>query len=231
MAEPTTEPDLQLPTSGGGVADLLEKNRRWAADVEAQRPGFFAKLAQQQSPGVLWIGCADSRVPANQIVGLDPGEVFVHRNVANLVQPTDLNMLTVVSYAIEVLQIRQVVICGHYGCGGVDAVMTDTRQGMPADWLQQIKVTQDRHAAHLAAFPETDRARRLCELNVIEQVVNLAGTSVIRSAWDAGRRVTVHGWVYGLHDGLIRDLVMTGSSKDEVLTRYEVAVTASVDRN
>lgn len=217
------------PAHSDALADLFDRNRRWASETEAQRPGFFAALAEQQTPGLLWIGCADSRVPANQIVGLEPGEVFVHRNVANLVQPTDLNMLTVVSYAVEVLKISQIVICGHYGCGGVGAVVHGPRQGMPADWLQQIQVTSERHAEQLGALPLDERGSRLCELNVIEQVTNLAGTSVIREAWERGQAVTLHGWVYGLHDGLIRDLSMTASTPGEVRERYTSAIVASVD--
>lgn len=205
------------------VTRLLDNNRVWAASVEAQRPGFFAHLAAQQTPEVLWIGCADSRVPANQILGLDPGEVFVHRNVANLVNPGDLNALTVIAYAVDALGVTDIVVCGHYGCGGVAAVHGGERLGMLGDWLWPIRTIQREHRASLAALPEQDRLARLVELSVVEQVHNVAGTSVVQAAWAEGRTLAVHGWVYGLADGLIRDLGVSADDPDELAERYAAA--------
>lgn len=188
---------------------LLEHNRRWAAQVEAERPGFFTKLSQQQSPRYMWIGCSDSRVPANQITGLDPGEVFVHRNVANVVVPTDLNCLSTVQYAVDVLKVEHLMVVGHYGCGGVLAALRDTRVGLADNWLRHIKDVRDRHSALLAGLPENLRHDALCELNAIEQVVNVAQTTVVQDAWTRGQPLALHGWVYGLKDGLVQDLQMT----------------------
>lgn len=204
---------------------LLEHNRRWAAQIEAERPGFFTKLSQQQSPRYMWIGCSDSRVPANQITGLDPGEVFVHRNVANVVVPTDLNCLSTVQYAVDVLKVEHLMVVGHYGCGGVLAALRDTRVGLADNWLRHIKDVRDKHIGLLAALPEAQRHDALCELNAIEQVVNLAQTTVLQDAWERGQTVALHGWVYGLKDGLVQDLHMTVRGNADVDQAFRKAVT------
>ena len=203
---------------------LIDHNRRWAAQVEAERPGFFTKLSQQQSPKYMWIGCSDSRVPANQITGLDPGEVFVHRNVANVVVPTDLNCLSTVQYAVDVLKVEHLMVVGHYGCGGVHAALHDTRVGLADNWLRHIKDVRDRHAELLASLPEHHRHDALCELNSIEQVINVAQTTVVQDAWDRGQSLALHGWVYGLKDGLVQDLSMTVRGNAELEDTYRKAV-------
>lgn len=203
---------------------LLDHNRRWAAQVEAERPGFFTRLSQQQSPRYMWIGCSDSRVPANQITGLDPGEVFVHRNVANVVVPTDLNCLSTVQFAVDVLKVEHLMVVGHYGCGGVLAALRDTRVGLADNWLRHIKDVRDKHVGLLGALPQAQRHDALCELNVIEQVMNTVQTTVVQDAWDRGQAVTLHGWVYGLKDGLLQDLFMTVRGNDDVDKAYRKAV-------
>ena len=188
------------------VAELFERNRGWAAAMVAADPGFFADLAERQTPEYLWIGCSDSRVPANQIVGLQPGDVFVHRNVANVVVHTDLNCLSVLQYAVDVLGVRHVIVCGHYGCGGVSAALAGTRHGLIDNWLRHVTDVADKHAAELDSLPADRRLDRLCELNVAEQVSNVCQTTIVGDAWARGQRLTVHGFVYGLEDGLLRDL-------------------------
>ena len=196
------------------LADLLANNRAWAAEQVARDPGFFAGLAERQSPEFLWIGCSDSRVPANQIVGLAPGEVFVHRNVANVVVHTDLNCLSVLQYAVDVLCVRHVIVCGHYGCGGVRAALDGARHGLIDNWLRHVGDVVERHQAELDALAEdAQRFDRLCELNVVEQVANVCQTTVVEDAWARGQELTVHGVVYGLGDGLLRDLGVSRSSK------------------
>lgn len=186
---------------------LFANNRKWAAQVQAADPGFFARLTTQQAPEYLWIGCADSRVPANEIVGLLPGELFVHRNVANLVIHTDLNCLSVLQYAVDLLRIRHVIVCGHYGCGGVKAAMEPQPHGLVDNWLRHVRDIQQRHRETLAAIPdEAGRVRRLCELNVREQVLNVGNTTIIQDAWERGQGVAIHGWIYDVADGLLRDL-------------------------
>ncbi|MBU0750595.1 MAG: carbonate dehydratase [Gammaproteobacteria bacterium] len=204
---------------------LLAHNREWAAGVTAQDPEFFNRLAQLQSPEYLWIGCSDSRVPANQITGLLPGEVFVHRNVANVVVHTDLNCLSVMQFAIDVLKVRHIIVVGHYGCGGVRAAFDDRRYGLADNWLRHIQDVRDKHRPLLdRALPE-QRVDRLCELNVIEQVVNVAQTTVVRDAWARGQELAVHGWIYGLADGLLRDMGLTAVRQDEVDANYRKALT------
>ena len=188
------------------LAELFERNRAWAAAMVAGDPDFFTGLADRQSPEYLWIGCSDSRVPANQIVGLPPGDVFVHRNVANVVVHTDLNCLSVLQYAVEVLGVKHVIVCGHYGCGGVGAALEGTRHGLVDNWLRHVMDVHEKHAEELAALPDERRFDRLCELNVVEQVVNVCQTTVVEDAWARGQDLTVHGLVYGLEDGLLRDL-------------------------
>ena len=188
------------------LAELFERNRAWAAAMVARDPEFFAELAEHQSPEYLWIGCSDSRVPANQIVGLQPGDVFVHRNVANVVVHTDLNCLSVLQYAVDVLGVAHVIVCGHYGCGGVTAALDGTRHGLVDNWLQHVVDVGEKHAGALDALPHDRRLYRLCELNVVEQVANVCQTTIVGDAWARGQDLTVHGLVYGLADGLLRDL-------------------------
>lgn len=204
---------------------LFENNRRWAASVEAGRPGFFATLARQQAPRYLWIGCADSRVPANDIVGLLPGELFVHRNVANLVIPTDFNCLSVMQYAIDVLRVEHVIVCGHYGCGGVEAALADGSLGLIDNWLRHVRHVAALHEERLECMGHGDaRADRLCELNVLEQVVHVCESTVVTAAWQRGQPLAVHGWIYRLTDGLLRDLGLTVMSPSEVHAGYRSAL-------
>jgi carbonic anhydrase len=193
------------------LTELFERNRAWAAAITADDPGFFAALAERQAPDYLWIGCSDSRVPANQIVGLSPGDVFVHRNVANVVVHTDLNCLSVLQYAVDVLGVKHVIVCGHYGCGGVKAALEGTRHGLIDNWLRHVTDVGDKHAAELASLPEEQRLDRLCELNIVEQVANVSQTTIVEDAWARGQPLTVHGLVYDLHDGLLRDLGVSAS--------------------
>ena len=191
------------------LTQLLEKNKTWAAGAVARDADYFGRLVGQQTPNYLWIGCADSRVPANQIVGLEPGELFVHRNVANVVVHSDLNCLSVLQYAVDVLGVTDVIVCGHYGCGGVQAVLKGLRVGLVDNWLQHVRDVLYKHQAEIDALDESERLNRLCELNVVEQTVHVAQTTVIRDAWARGQTVSVHGWVYSLTDGVIRDLGVT----------------------
>ena len=189
------------------LPELFQNNRAWAERRVAERPDFFQRLAAQQTPHYLWIGCSDSRVPANEIVGLLPGELFVHRNVANVVVHTDLNCLSVLQYAVDVLKVDHVIVCGHYGCGGVRAALDRQKLGLIDNWLRHVQDVRARHTMTIDALPDEDaRARRLCELNVIEQAVHVCETTVVQDAWGRGQRLTVHGWIYDLHDGLLRDL-------------------------
>ena len=197
-----------------GVAVLFENNRAWAARMVRAEPRFFARLEAQQAPQYLWIGCSDSRVPANEIVDLAPGEVFVHRNVANVVVHTDLNCLSVIQFAVDVLKVRHVIVCGHYGCGGVNAALTKQRHGLIDNWLRHVQDVHEQHRASLEAIADDKaRADRLCELNVVEQVSNVCRTSIVQDAWARGQPLAVHGWIYGLHDGLLRDLDVTVSAE------------------
>jgi carbonic anhydrase len=189
---------------------LFDNNRSWAAEQTRGDPEFFERLLGQQAPEYLWIGCSDSRVPANQIVGLAPGELFVHRNVANVVVHTDLNCLSVLQFAVDVLRVKHVIVCGHYGCGGVLAALRDEKLGLIDNWLRHIQDVGAKHRSQLDSIHEEERrAARLCELNVMEQVSNVADTTVVRDAWRRGQQVSVHGWIYDLHDGLLRDLGVT----------------------
>jgi carbonic anhydrase len=201
---------------------LLENNRQWAAAITAREPQFFARLAEQQAPEYLWIGCADSRVPANEIVGLMPGEMFVHRNVANVVGHTDLNCLAVIQYAVEALKVKHIIVCGHYGCGGVKAALHDSKLGLIDNWLRHVQDVREKYAAHLAAIAdEAERLNRLCELHVVEQTINVCQTTILQGAWAHGQAVTVHGWIYGLHDGRLRDLDISIAGPEELHTRYQ----------
>jgi carbonic anhydrase len=206
---------------------LFDKNRAWSEAIRKREPDFFAKLSRQQLPEYLWIGCSDSRVPANQIVGLLPGEIFVHRNVANVVVHTDLNCLSVAQFAVDVLKVRHIIVCGHYGCGGVIAALRGDRHGLVDNWLRHVQDVRDKHQSLLTAVDnEVERTDRLCELNVLEQVLNVCQTSIVRDAWQRGQELTVHSWIYGLHDGLIRDLGIAVSSWKEVERSYGRAIAA-----
>jgi carbonic anhydrase len=209
------------------LADLLENNRLWAEGVRAQDPQFFKRLSQQQAPKYLWIGCSDSRVPANQIVGMSPGEIFVHRNVANVVVHADLNCLSVMQFAVDVLKIEHIMVVGHYGCGGVQAALLGERHGLVDNWLRHVGDVAQKHELLLAAVDlDALRHARLCELNVIEQTLNVCQTTIVQDAWERGQGLTVHGWVYGLHDGRLRDLGMTVSEREHMGDRYLSALQA-----
>ncbi|MDO9147682.1 MAG: carbonate dehydratase [Hydrogenophaga sp.] len=203
---------------------LLAHNRTWASQMEAVRPGFFTALSHQQTPRYMWIGCSDSRVPANQITGLEPGEVFVHRNVANVVVPTDLNCLSTIQYAVDVLKVEHLMVVGHYGCGGVQAALNDVRVGLADNWLRHVKDVRDRHGDLLRQLREVHRLDALCELNVIEQVMHVAETTVVQDAWRRGQPIALHGWVYGLKDGLLQDLHMVVRGTDVLDDTYRAAV-------
>lgn len=220
-----TEQDKDNPM----LEHLFRNNRDWAASMVAQDAGFFKKLAGQQSPEYLWIGCADSRVPANEIVGLMPGELFVHRNIANVVVHTDLNCLSVLQFAIDVLGIKHVIVCGHYGCSGVHTALARRRIGLADNWLRHVQDVHSKHERYLGdALPTKVKQDRLCELNVLEQVVNVCQTNSVQDAWERGQQLTVHSWIYGLQDGLLRDLGLTISGPEDLaakltasLARYE----------
>ncbi len=205
------------------LENLFQNNRSWAETVKTDDPKFFEKLAGQQSPEYLWIGCSDSRVPANQVVGLMPGEVFVHRNVANMVVHTDFNCLSVLQYAVEVLKVKHVMVVGHYGCGGVRAAYDNADNGLVDNWLRHIKDVKHRHQAALDAIAdEEQRVERLCELNVQAQVANVCSTTIVQNAWSRGQPLSVHGWIYGLRDGLLKDLECTVDRSDQIADAYRV---------
>ncbi|CAN7569078.1 carbonate dehydratase [Acidovorax facilis] len=210
-----------MPSS---IEDLFVHNRAWAAQMERERPGFFTSLLAQQKPKYMWIGCSDSRVPANQITGLEPGEVFVHRNVANVVVPTDLNCLSTIQYAVDQLHIEHLMVVGHYGCGGVLAALEGTRVGLADNWIRHVQDVRDRHRDLIAATAPEWRHDVLCELNAIEQVVNIAQTTVMLDAWGRGQKVTLHGWCYGLKDGLINNLHMSVGSTEGLDSLYKAAI-------
>jgi carbonic anhydrase len=205
--------------------NLFENNRRWSESLRAQDPAFFRELSAQQSPQYLWIGCSDSRVPATQLVDLQPGEMFVHRNVANVVVHTDLNCLSVIQFAVEVLRVRHVIVCGHYGCGGVEAALRGTRLGLIDNWLRHVQDVMQRHTLLLEGIEdEARRSHRLCELNVIEQVFNVGQTTIVEGAWARGQELTLHGWVYSLENGLLHDLRVTASNTRELHDGYRAAI-------
>jgi len=210
---------------------LFENNRSWARAISTRDPDFFSKLSRQQSPQYLWIGCADSRVPANEIVGLLPGEMFVHRNVANVVVHTDLNCLSVIQYAVDVLKVTDIIVVGHYGCGGVIAALEQRPLGLIDNWLRHVQDVMRRHEGLLGPLVDANtRARLLCELNVIEQVANVCHTSIVQDAWQHGRQLAVHGWCYGLANGLLNDLDIRVGPEDELATVYRRAVDAAAAR-
>lgn len=204
---------------------LFDNNKAWAGRIQKQDPEFFLKLSRQQSPGYLWIGCSDSRVPANEIVGLLPGELFVHRNVANLVVHTDLNCLSVMQFAVDILKVRHIIVCGHYGCSGVQAAFRRDRIGLSDNWLRHVQDVRQKHEKRLTAATDDSAAcDRLCELNVIEQVANVCQTTIVREAWERGQELTVHGWIYGLKDGLLHDLNFTVTEFGETMGAYDAAL-------
>ncbi len=208
------------------LSRLLGNNRDWARARREADADFFPRLARQQAPPFLWIGCSDSRVPANEIVGLDPGELFVHRNLANVLVPTDLNAVAVLQFAVDVLGVGDVIVCGHYGCGGVKAALRDQRHGIADLWLAHVREVRDEHADRLAGLPEAGRLDRLCELNVLEQAARVCRTQVVRDAWERGRDLSVHAWIYGLSDGSLHDLGMTVSSPERLVRTREKALAA-----
>jgi carbonic anhydrase len=218
---PASETASTLPDE---LQALLDSNRAWAQATQARDPGFFTRLARQQNPRYMWIGCADSRVPANEITGLDPGEVFVHRNVANLVVHSDLNALSTIQFAVEHLKVRHIMVVGHYGCAGVRAALRGLRIGLADNWLRHVQDVRLRHRKRLDHLPESQQEDILCEMNVIEQVGNVALSTVIQDAWARGQRVAVHGWVYGLKDGLLKDLDVTMHQPGEVVDVFARAL-------
>jgi carbonic anhydrase len=204
---------------------LFEKNKEWAEDIGTQDPAFFSKLSHQQSPKYLWIGCSDSRVPANQIVGLLPGELFVHRNVANVVVHTDVNCLSTIQLAVDVLKVEHIIVCGHYGCGGVRAALRGDRLGFVDNWLRHVQDVRQKHEERLIAFgDEVQQWDRLCELNVIEQVMNVCQTPIVQDCWERGQKVAVHGWIYKVQDGLLQDLNVCITQAREMEAVYQSAL-------
>jgi len=201
---------------------LFEKNEQWAADIRRSTPDFFAQLSTQQAPPYLWIGCSDSRVPANQIVGLAPGDVFVHRNIANVVNHSDLNCLSVIQYAVEVLKVKHIIVCGHYGCGGVAGALGSRPLGLIDNWLRHIKDVAEAHSAELDALDDSSRVNRMCELNVTSQVRNVCHTTIVQDAWRRGQPVSVHGWIYALSDGILRDLGVCISGPEQLAAIYRM---------
>lgn len=210
------------------VSELLSNNRLWAADMTRRDPDFFNGLSRQQAPKYLWIGCSDSRVPANQIVGLLPGEMFVHRNVANVVVHSDLNCLSTIQFAVDVLGVEHIIVCGHYGCGGVLAALRNEKLGLVDNWLRHVRDVRCKHSAQLGTWQtEAQVHSRLCELNVVEQVANVSQTTVVQDAWARGQMLAVHGWIYDIRDGLLRDLGICATAEAKLLIGSEVQFTQS----
>ncbi len=206
------------------LSQLFANNQAWSRDMTARDPDFFPRLSRQQTPEYLWIGCSDSRVPANQIVGLLPGAMFVHRNIANVVVHTDLNCLSTIQFAVDVLKAPHIIVCGHYGCGGVWAALRDDKLGLVDNWVRHVQDVRQKHREQIDRLPtEAQRHERLCELNVIEQVVNVSRTTAVRDAWARNQPLAIHGWIYGLHDGLLRDLDMCVTCEAEVAEHHERA--------
>ena len=208
------------------LQELFENNLRWSRETEAHTPGFFTNLLAQQAPQYLWIGCADSRVPANELVGLLPGELFVHRNVANVVVHSDLNCLSVIQFATDMLKVKHVIVVGHSGCGGVAASLNDVSVGLADNWLRHVKDVRNRHQAWLDTVPSDRRVDALCELNVIEQSLNVCQTTMVQDAWARGQKISVHGWFYRLADGRLKDLSITVSNPDQLAPAYDQALAA-----
>jgi carbonic anhydrase len=218
----------KTPT-GLTAADLFARNREWAAEMVQEDPGFFKDLASQQSPEYLWIGCSDSRVPANELVGMAPGELFVHRNIANVVVHSDLNALAVLQFAVDVLKVKHIILCGHYGCSGVGAALNNVRVGLADNWLGHVRDVREKHGKYLGKVSGVAATNRLVELNVAEQIINIAQTTIVRDAWERGQDLTIHSWVYGVHDGLLRDLGMTVSSQAEIQPKLQAVLQRYVE--
>ena len=218
-------------TTGLTADELFQRNREWAASMVAQDPNFFKSLAALQAPEYLWIGCSDSRVPANELIGMAPGELFVHRNIANVVVPSDLNCLSVLQFAIDVLKVKHIIVCGHYGCGGVHAALTGRRVGLTDNWLRHVSDVRDKHEKYLGDVANVPAATdRLVELNVAEQVINVARTTIVQDAWERGQPLTIHSWAYGLQDGRLRDLGITISSQQEIAPKLESLLGRMLER-
>jgi carbonic anhydrase len=211
------------------LIQLLQQNKLWAENIKATDPGFFQTLAKEQTPRYLWIGCADSRVPSTQLVGLLPGQMFVHRNVANIVVHTDFNCLSVIQYAVDVLGIKHIIVCGHHGCGGVKAAMENEQHGLIDNWLRHVQDVVHAHQELLTEKDEDKRLNRLCELNVLEQVFNVARTTIVQNAWQRGQELTIHGWVYSLEDGLLRDLGLTIDNAEGLAAAYRGAISKTAE--
>jgi carbonic anhydrase len=216
--------DLRSPETRFATHTLLTNNRAWAERKERDHPGFFSKLSRLQKPEYMWIGCSDSRVPANQITGLSPGEVFVHRNVANVVVHSDLNALSTIQFAVEQLKVRHIIVVGHYGCGGVQAALEGKRVGLVDNWLRHVQDVRDKHESFLATLPKEKRHDALCALNVIQQAYNVARSTVLQDAWLRNQPISVHGWVYGLHNGLLEDLQIDLTGRTPIETVYRSAL-------
>ena len=213
------------------LTELFENNLAWAQRTEQRSPGFFTQLLEQQTPQYLWIGCADSRVPANELVDLLPGDLFVHRNVANVVAHSDLNALSVIQFAVDGLKVQHIIVVGHSNCGGVRAALQDLRLGLVDNWIRHVKDVRQKHAALLERIDPAERLNALCELNVLEQALNVCETTVVHDAWSRGQPVVVHGWVYGLHNGLLKDLNITADHPEQVGPAYEAALAGIVARH
>ncbi|HEX2011001.1 MAG TPA: carbonate dehydratase [Roseateles sp.] len=213
-----------MSNTANELQDLLDNNKRWASETEAREPGFFSRLLKQQTPQYLWIGCADSRVPANELVDLLPGELFVHRNVANVVVHSDLNCLSVMQFAVDQLKVKHIIIVGHSNCGGVKAALLDARTGLADNWIRHVQDVRNDHLDWIESLDETQRVNALCELNVLEQARNACRTTVVQDAWAREQEVVVHGWVYGLHNGLLEDLRITAGSAEEVEPAFKRAL-------
>jgi carbonic anhydrase len=216
-------------STGISTEELFQRNRDWAASMTDRNPDFFKSLAAQQAPEYLWIGCSDSRVPANELLGMAPGELFVHRNIANVVVHSDLNCLSVLQFAIDVLKVKHIIVCGHYGCGGVHAALTNTRVGLADNWLRHVRDVHDKHEKYLGNVAGAAATNRLVELNVAEQVINVAHTTVVKDAWARGQALTIHGWVYGLQDGLLRDLGIEVDNVDEIQPKLDLILQRYLD--
>ncbi|WP_428504770.1 carbonate dehydratase [Roseateles sp.] len=212
------------------LQELLDSNKQWAADTELREPGFFSRLLKQQTPQYLWIGCADSRVPANELVNLLPGELFVHRNVANVVVHSDLNCLSVMQFAVDALKVKHIIVVGHSNCGGVKAALLDARTGLVDNWLRHVQDVRNHHSEWLDSIAAEQRVNALCELNVLEQARNACQTTVVQDAWARGQEIVVHGWVYGLHNGLLEDLRITAASAEQVAPAFQRALAAVKQR-
>ncbi|MCC8456472.1 MULTISPECIES: carbonate dehydratase [Photorhabdus] len=206
------------------IEELLANNKQWSESVNEENPNFFKELAKAQKPRFLWIGCSDSRVPAEKLIDAAPGDLFVHRNVANLVIHTDLNCLSVIQYAVDVLEVEHIIICGHYGCGGIEAAIDGTELGLINNWLLHIRDLWYKHSSMLGELPPNERLNRLCEINVVEQVYNLGHSTIMQSAWKRGQKVMIHGWVYGIHNGQLQDLEVTADSREKLELTYRQTV-------